>query len=84
LLLLLGILAVTASSRISDSTGDLNIAIRAACLGILTCAVAAFTCSAGAVKDWQTPTLIAFALFLTVLWAGTELRNIRQRKTRVK
>ena len=80
LILLLGILAARAGSRVSASTGDLSTAVRVACLGVLTCAVAFITCSAiAAVKHWEIPTLIAFVVCLAVLWAGTNSRDPKRR-----
>jgi hypothetical protein len=80
LILLLGILAAGAGSRVSAVAGDLNTAVRVACLGVLTCTVAFITCTIATVKHWEIPTLIAFVLCLTVLWAGTNAKH-RQRRT---
>jgi len=79
LILLLGILAARAGSRVSASTGDLRTAVRVACLGVLTCAVAFITFTGAAVKNWEIPTLIAFVVCLAVLWAGTNSTGTNSR-----
>ena len=79
--LLLGIGASVTTSCASERGGALGVLARAACIGLLACAVAVMTGTMSSIEHWETPILVAFVLCLAALWAGTKPSGTSKQQT---